>query len=161
MTNEEYLESKSDIILASRSAVLKGKFNANEVSRKFVAVKDFVMYTLSMLIESGLDMATRFFERNVTFIGKIIGIKIGSYDGFKPEWYKRILDTNPVMMDKYAECVTGVYALQELLEGLVFEKGKTTFSERQMILREWMRNHRDVANKINVIAPEAYCLYSY
>lgn len=136
-------------------------FNANEVSRKFVAVKDFVMYTLSMLIESGLDMATRFFERNVTFIGKIIGIKIGSYDGFKPEWYHRILDTNPVMMDRYTECVTGVYALQELLDGVVFEKEKTTFAERQMILRDWMRNHRDVANKINAVAPESYCLYSY
>lgn len=96
-----------------------GKFNANWVRRKFVAVQDFVMYTLSIWVESGLDMATRFFEHNATtIVGKSIGIKIGSYDGFKPERRKRILDTNPATMDKYAEFVTGDWALQELLEGL-------------------------------------------
>lgn len=67
-------------------AALKGKFNANGGRRKFVAVKDSVMCTLSIGGESGLDMATRFFEHNVTTIlGKSIGIKIGFYDGFKPE----------------------------------------------------------------------------
>lgn len=77
------------------------------------------MYTLSIWVESGLDMATRFFEHNATtIVGKSIGIKIGSYDGFKPERRKRILDTNPATMDKYAEFVTGDWALQELLEGL-------------------------------------------
>lgn len=63
-------------------AALKGKFNANGVRRKFVAVKDSVMCALSIGVESGLDMATRFFEHNVT---TILGIKIGFYDGFKPE----------------------------------------------------------------------------
>ncbi len=161
MTNKEYLESKPDVIVSARSAVLKGRFNSNEVSRKFVAVKDFVTYTIQMLIESGKELAVKFYERNATFVGKVIGVKIGDYDGFKPEWYQRILDTNPAMRAKYEECIGGLFVLQEMLEGVNFPKGDLTFSERQMVLRAWMRNHRDAAEKISIVAPEAACLYSF